>query len=33
MIGLIWSGIQFWPMVLVGLPIFIRLVGLSFFKK
>jgi hypothetical protein len=32
-IGLIWSGIQFWPMVLVGLPIFIRLVGLSFFKK
>jgi hypothetical protein len=32
-IGLIWSGIQFLPMALVGLPIFIRLMGLSFFKK
>jgi hypothetical protein len=32
-IGLIWSGIQFAPMVLVGLPIFIRVCYLSFIKK
>lgn len=33
LIGLIWSGNQFAPMVLVGLPIFIRLCYLSFIKK
>ena len=32
-IGLIWSGIQFLPMALLGLPIFIRLMGLSLIKK
>lgn len=32
-VGLILSGLQFWPMILVGFPIFIRLVGLSFIKK
>jgi hypothetical protein len=29
----VWSGMQFLPMVLVGLPIFIRLAGLSFLKN
>ena len=33
MIGTVWCGIQFWPMILVGLPIFIRLFSLSFIKK
>jgi hypothetical protein len=32
-IGLVWSGIQFFPLVLAGLPVFIRLMGLSFIKK
>lgn len=32
-IGLVWCGKQFWPMILVGLPIFIRLFRLSFIKK
>ena len=32
-IGLVWSGLQFAPMALVGLPIFIRLCSLSFSKK
>ncbi|MCX6194409.1 MAG: DUF4105 domain-containing protein [Cytophagales bacterium] len=32
-IGIVWSGMQFWPMVLVGLPIFIRVCYLSFIKK
>lgn len=32
-IGLIWSGMQFAPMVLVGLPILIRLCYLSFIQK
>ena len=32
-IGTVWSGMQFWPMVLVGLPIFIRVCYLSFIKK
>jgi hypothetical protein len=32
-IGTVWCGIQFWPMILVGLPIFIRLFSLSFIKK
>lgn len=31
--GIVWSGMQFWPMVLVGLPIFIRVCYLSFIKK
>ncbi len=33
LVGLVWSGMQFLPMVLVGLPIFIRLAGLSFLKN
>jgi hypothetical protein len=33
LVGLVWSGIQFAPMALVGLPIFIRLGYLSFIKK
>jgi hypothetical protein len=33
LIGIFWSGMQFWPMVLVGLPIFIRVCYLSFIKK
>jgi hypothetical protein len=33
MIGTVWCGIQFWPMILIGLPIFIRLFSLSFIKK
>jgi len=33
LIGLIWSGMQFAPMVLVGLPIFIRVCYLSFIKQ
>ena len=33
LIGIFWSGMQFWPMVLVGLPIFIRVCFLSFIKK
>jgi hypothetical protein len=33
LIGLIWSGMPFAPMVLVGLPIFIRVCYLSFIKK
>lgn len=32
-IGMVWCGLQFWPMVLVGLPQFIRLFSLSFIKK
>ncbi|MBP6056183.1 MAG: hypothetical protein KA527_11120, partial [Cytophagaceae bacterium] len=32
-IGIVWCSIQFWPMLLVGLPIFIRLCRLSFIKK
>lgn len=32
-IGMIWCGLQFWPMLLVGLPVFIRLFSLSFIKK
>ena len=32
-VGAVWCGIQFWPMILVGLPIFIRLFSLSFIKK
>jgi hypothetical protein len=32
-VGLVWSGIQFLPLVLAGLPVFIRLVSLSFIKK
>jgi len=32
-IGIVWSGMQFWPMVLVGLPLFIRVCYLSFIKK
>lgn len=32
-IGMIWCGLQFWPMLLAGLPIFIRLCSLSFIKK
>jgi hypothetical protein len=32
-VGLVWSGMQFLPMVLAGLPVFIRLVSLSFIKK
>jgi hypothetical protein len=32
-IGIVWCGLQFWPMIFVGLPIFIRLVSLSFIKK
>ncbi|MHA8073048.1 Lnb N-terminal periplasmic domain-containing protein [Aquirufa sp. HETE-40SA] len=33
LIGLIWSGMQFTPVVLIGLPIFIRVCYLSFIKK
>ena len=33
LVGMIWSGLQFAPMALVGLPIFIRLCRLSFIKK
>ena len=33
LVGLIWSGLQFAPMALVGLPIFIRLFSLSFSRK
>jgi hypothetical protein len=33
LIGIVWCGLQFWPMILVGLPIFIRLCSLSFIKK
>ena len=33
MVGIVWCGLQFWPMILVGLPIFIRLFSLSFIKK
>ncbi|MFM6938246.1 MAG: DUF4105 domain-containing protein, partial [Aquirufa sp.] len=32
-VGLVWSGMQFLPMVLAGLPVLIRLVSLSFIKK
>jgi hypothetical protein len=32
-VGLVWSGMQFLPLVLAGLPVFIRLVSLSFIKK
>ncbi len=32
-IGLVWCGSQFWPMIFVGLPIFIRLMSLAFIKK
>jgi hypothetical protein len=32
-VGLVWSGMQFLPMFLAGLPVFIRLVSLSFIKK
>lgn len=32
-IGIGWCGLQFWPMVLVGLPVFIRLCSLSFSRK
>ena len=32
-IGMVWCGLQFWPMILVGLPLFIRLFSLSFIKK
>jgi hypothetical protein len=32
-VGTVWCGIQFWPMIFVGLPIFIRLFSLSFIKK
>jgi hypothetical protein len=32
-VGLVWSGMQFLPMALAGLPVFIRLVSLSFIKK
>ena len=32
-IGMVWCSIQFWPMLLVGLPIFTRLCRLSFIKK
>lgn len=33
LIGMIWSGLAFGPMILVGMPIFIRLCSLSFIKK
>jgi len=33
LIGIIWSGLQYWPMVFIGLPLFIRLCSLSFIKK
>lgn len=33
LVGMIWSGLQFAPMALVGLPIFIRLCSLSFSRK
>jgi hypothetical protein len=33
LVGMIWSCLQFAPMALVGLPIFIRLCRLSFIKK
>jgi hypothetical protein len=32
-VGLVWSGMQFLSMALAGLPVFIRLVSLSFVKK
>jgi hypothetical protein len=33
LVGLVWSGMQFLPMALAGLPIFIRLTGLCLIKK
>jgi len=33
LLGMVWCGLQFWPMVLVGLPLFIRVCSLSFIKK
>lgn len=33
LIGMVWSGLVFWPMILVGMPIFVRLCSLSFIKK
>jgi hypothetical protein len=33
LLGIVWCGFQFWPMLLVGLPIFFRLCSLSFIKK